>query len=58
MQRKRKYARKSVAEDRLLHALAGLNDERVRQGQIQADMVRAVERPSILPAHACVPAAL
>ena len=58
MRKKRRYARKSVAEDRLLHALAGLDDERVRQGQIQADMVRAVERPSILPAHAHVPAAL
>ena len=58
MRGNRKYARKSVAEHRLLHTLAGLDDERVRKGEVQADMVRAVERAAILPADARVPAAL
>ena len=53
-----KYDGNLIAEDRLLHPLAGLDHERVRKRQVQADMVRAVEGSSVLPADARVPAAL
>ena len=50
-------AKKSVAEDVLLHARAGFLDERIGKRKVEADMVRSVEGTAILPADAGVPAA-